>query len=77
MLSNRFRSLELLGGEKGYTTWLIDVLTPITNTNGLFSPCVKHGTNDHKPRRDGTFTDSEDEATSKETGKALASRMAT
>jgi hypothetical protein len=77
MLSNRFRSLKLLEGEKGYARWLIKVLTPITNTNRLFSPCVKHGTNNHKPRRDGTFTNSEDETTSKETGKVLASRMAT
>jgi hypothetical protein len=52
-------------------------LTPITNTNRLFSPCVKHGTDNQKTRRDGTFTNSEDETTSKETGKVLASRMAT
>jgi len=77
MLSNLFRSLKLSRGEKGHARWLIEVLTPITNTNRLFTPCVKHGTDNHKPRRDGTFTDSEDETTSKETGKILASRMAT
>jgi hypothetical protein len=77
MLSNRFRSLKLLEREKGHARWLIKVLTPITNTDRLFFPCVKHGTNNHKPRRDGTFTYSEDETTSKETSKILASRVAT
>ncbi len=77
MLSNRFRSLKLLGGEKGFARWLITVLTPITDTSRLFSPCVKHGTDNHKAGSDGTFTNSEDETTSKETGKGLASRMAT
>jgi hypothetical protein len=77
MLSNRFRSSKLLEGEKRYARWLIKILTPITNTDRLFSPCVKHGTNNHKARCDGTFTNSEDEATRKETGKVLASRMTT
>ena len=53
---------------------LID-LTPITDTSCVLSPRVKHGTNNHEARRDGTFTNSEDETTSKETGKVLASRM--
>jgi hypothetical protein len=52
-------------------------LTPITNTSCVFSPGVKHGTDNHKARRDGTFTDPENETNYEETGKVLASRMAT
>jgi hypothetical protein len=77
MVSNQFRSLKLLEGERGYVRWLTKVLTPITNANRLFSPCVKHGTDNHEPRRDGAFANSEDETTSKETGKVLASCMTT
>ena len=52
-------------------------LTPITNTSYVLSPCVKHRTNNHEASRDGTFTNSENKTTSKETGKVLASHMAT
>lgn len=52
------------------------MLTPITNTNGLLISGVKHGTDNHEARRDGTFTHSEDEAHGEETGKVLASCMA-
>jgi len=53
------------------------ILTPITNTSRVLFPRVKHGTNDQKTRRDGTFTNPEDEASSEETSKALASCVAT
>jgi hypothetical protein len=53
------------------------VLTPITNTSSLFSPCVEHGTNNHEARRDRTLAHSEDETNNKESNKVLASRMAT
>jgi hypothetical protein len=56
---------------------LITVLTPITNTGRVLSPRIKHGTDNQKSRRDGTFTDSENETSGEETGKAFASRMAT
>ena len=43
----------------------------------MFSPRVKHGADNHISRRDGTFTDSENETNDEEAGKILASRMAT
>jgi hypothetical protein len=43
----------------------------------MLSSCVEHGTDDHEARRDGTFTDSEDEADGKETSEVLASSMTT
>ncbi len=64
-------------GEKWSERGLIIVLTPITNTTCVLSPRVKHGADNHEARRDGIFTNSEDKTTSKETGKALASRMTT
>jgi hypothetical protein len=64
-------------GEKWSERRLMIVLTPITNTSCVLSPRVKHGTDNHEARRDGTFTNSEDETTSKETGEVLTSRMAT
>ena len=56
---------------------MIIVLTPITNTSRVLPPRVKHGTNNQKSRRNGPFTDSENETNGEETGKVLASRMAT
>jgi hypothetical protein len=53
------------------------VLTPITNTGRVLSPRVKHRTDNKKARRDGTFTNSENETNCEETGEVLASRMAT
>jgi len=53
------------------------VLTPITNTGRVLPPRVKHGTDDHKTRRDATFADSEDETKYEETSEVLASCMAT
>jgi hypothetical protein len=52
------------------------VLTPTTNASRVLSPRVKHGTDDHKTCRGGTFTDSEDETKYEEASKVLASRMA-
>ena len=52
------------------------VLTPISNSSRVLSSRVKHGTDDHKTCRDGTFTDSEDETKNAKTSKVLASRMA-
>ena len=75
-LSNQFRSSELSKDEKGCETWLIPVLTPITNTGRVLSPRVKHRTDNHKARRDGTFTHPENETNGEETGKVLAGRMA-
>jgi hypothetical protein len=69
--------IEPVRGQKRSERRLTIVLTPITNTSCVLAPRVKHGTNNHEARRDGTFTNSEDETTSKETGKVLASRMAT
>jgi hypothetical protein len=43
----------------------------------VFSPRVKHGTDNHKSCRDGSFTDSENKPNDEETGKVLASCMAT
>lgn len=51
-------------------------LTPVANTSSLFCSRIKHGADNHKARRDGTFTHSEDEAGGEETGKVLASGMA-
>jgi hypothetical protein len=56
---------------------LITVLTPITNTSRVLSPSIEHRTDNHKARRDRTFTDSKDETNGEKTGKAFASRMAT
>ena len=53
------------------------VLTPITNASCVLSPRVKHGTNNHEARGHATFRNSEDEATSKETSKVVASHMTT
>jgi hypothetical protein len=52
-------------------------LTPITNTNSVLFPCVKHQTDNHEARRDGTFTHAEDETDNEETGEVLASGMTT
>jgi hypothetical protein len=52
-------------------------LTPITNTSRVLRPSVKHRTDNHEARRGGTFTYPENETKSEETGKVLASRMAT
>jgi hypothetical protein len=43
----------------------------------MLSTRVKHGTDNHKARRDGAFTYPENETSNEETGKVLASRMAT
>ena len=75
--SDQLHSLELLVGEKKRKRRLIRVLTPITNTSRELSPRIKHGTDNHKSRRDGTFTNSENETNDKETGKVFASRMTT
>ena len=75
--SNQFQPLELSDSEKRGETQLITVLTPITNTGRVLSPRIEHRTDNHKSRRDGTFTDSKDETNGEETGKAFASRMAT
>ena len=56
---------------------LITVLTPITNTSRVLSPSIEHRTDNHKARRDRTFTDPENEADGEETGKVFASRMTT
>jgi hypothetical protein len=56
---------------------LTTVLTPIPNTSRLLSPRVKHGTDNQKARRNGPFAHSENETNDEETGKILASRMAT
>jgi hypothetical protein len=74
--SNRFHSLKLLRSEKGCERKLI-VLTPITNTSRVLLPRVKHGTDNQESRGDGTFTYSEKKPNNEETGKVLASRMAT
>jgi hypothetical protein len=76
-LSNQFHPLELLWGEKWGERRLITVLTPINNSSRVLSPRIKHGTDNHKSGRDGTFTDSENETNGKETCKVLASRVAT
>jgi hypothetical protein len=55
---------------------LITVLTPIANASSLLCPRVKHGTDNHKARRDGALTHPEDETNGEETGKVLASGMA-
>jgi hypothetical protein len=52
-------------------------LTPITNTNSVLFPRVKHQTDNHEARRDGTFAHAEDETDNEETGEVLASGMAT
>jgi hypothetical protein len=70
-------AIEPVRGEKQSERQLIIVLTPITNASCVLSPRVKHGTNNHEARGHATFRNSEDEATSKETGKVLASRMTT
>ena len=62
---------------KGVKSGLITILTTITNTSRVLSPGVKHGSDDQKARHEGTFTYSEKESNNKETGKVLASRMAT
>jgi hypothetical protein len=36
---------------------------------------VEHGTNDHEPRRDGSFAHAEDEPYSEETAKGMASSV--
>jgi len=75
--SDQVQSLKLLSrSEEGSKRRLVIVPTPITNTGRLLPPRVKHGTDDHKTHSDRTFTNSEDETTSKETSKVLASRMA-
>jgi hypothetical protein len=76
-LSDQFRSLKLLKGERGSERRLINVLTTITNTSRVLCPGVKHGSDDQKARHEGTFTYSEKESNNKETGKVLASCMAT
>ncbi len=55
----------------------IIALTPITDTGRLLSPRIKHGTDNQKARRDRPFTHPKDETNDEETGKVLASRMAT
>jgi hypothetical protein len=57
--------------------WPIKYLTPITNTGRVFSSSIKHQTDDHEARRDGTFTHAEDETDGEETSEVLASGMAT
>jgi hypothetical protein len=76
-LSDQFHSLKLLKGERGSERRSINVLTTITNTSRVLCPGVKHGSDDQKARHEGTFTYSEKESNNKETGKVLASRMAT
>ena len=68
--------IKTVRGEKRCERRLITALTPITNAGCVFSPRVKHGTNNHEARRDGTFTYSEDKTNGEKTGKVLASRMA-
>ena len=75
-LSNRFHSSELLKGKKRSERRLITVLTAITNTSRVLSPGVKHGTDNHKARHEGTFTYSKNKTSGKETSKVLASCMA-
>ena len=75
--SDQLHSLDLLVGEKKSKGRLIRVLTPITNTSRELFPRIKHGTDNHKSRRDGTFTNSENKTNDKETGKVFASRMTT
>ena len=75
--SDQVQSSNLLSrSEVGSKKGLVIFLTPITNTGRVLPPRVKHGTDDHKTHSDRTFTDSEDQTTSKETSKVLASRMA-
>ena len=68
--------IKSVGCEKWSERRLIIVLTPTTNTSCVLSPRVKHATNNHEARRDGTFTYSEDKTSGEETGKVLASGMA-
>jgi hypothetical protein len=56
--------------------WPIKYLTPITDTGSVFSPSIKHQTDDHEARRGGTFTYAKDETDDEETSEALASGMA-
>src|ERR1700761_3072941 len=50
-------------------------LTPIANTNSVFSPCVKHRADNHKTSCDGPLTHTKDESSNKEAGEVLASSM--
>jgi hypothetical protein len=76
-LSDQFHSSNLVESETERDRELIVSLTPITNTNSVLSPSIKHRTDDHKARRDGAFAHSEDETDGKETSEVLASGMAT
>ena len=51
------------------------LLTPITNTSSVLSPCVKHRTDNHETRCDGPLTHTKNESDSEETGEILASCM--
>ena len=51
------------------------LLTPITNTSSVFSPCVKHRVDNHEPRCDGPLTHTKNESNSEETSEVLASGM--
>ena len=74
--SDQLQPLNLLSrSEERCKRGSVVVLTPVTNTGRVLPPRVKHGTDDHKTRRNRTFTNSEDKTTSKETSKVLASRM--
>ena len=75
--SNQFHSLKLLDSEIGCGIRAMMTLTPITNTGSVLPSRVKHQTDNHKARRDGTFTHAEDETNDEETGEVLASSMAT
>ena len=53
----------------------IALLTPIANTGSVFSPCVKHRTDNHETRCDGPLTHTKNESNSEETSEVLASSM--
>src|ERR1700761_3962164 len=53
----------------------IALLTPIANTGSVFSPCVKHRTDNHATCCDGSLTHTKNEPNSEETSEVLASGM--